>query len=213
MVHDFFRRRNFVIEPRFQLSMAAKLLVFLLLYASIIVYVSLRSMAEAIYILPLECLTPEVKARIWAFPTEPLLLSLLVALLVVLQTFLWSYRFAGPEYRLKRIIREMASGQYPQRVTLRKHDYLKGLAESLVTLAGTLREHRQTDAEQLAQLQGKLEECTNRVRGGASPDVIMAHLEGMARQISGLKQELEEKDGPGEAEQAKPAPAFQRVDS
>jgi hypothetical protein len=95
MTHDFLRRRNFVVEPRSQLSMAAKLLVFLLLYSSIIVSASLRSMAETIYILPLNCLTPEVKARIWAFPTEPLLLSLLVALLVVLQTFLWSYGPTG----------------------------------------------------------------------------------------------------------------------
>jgi len=207
MAMHFFRRRTFVVQPRFQLALAAKLLLFLLVYAVIIVYSSLRSMAETMYILPLNCLTPEVKARIWAFPTEPLLLSLLVGLLVVLQFFLWSYRFAGPESRLRQIIREMASGQYPERVTLQRNDFLKGLAESLVSLAHVLREHRQADADQVAQLQGKVEECTNHVRDGASPDVVMAHLEGLARQISRLKQDLAQSNGPGDAGQTNPLPA------
>jgi hypothetical protein len=213
MTYSFLRRKTFVVEPRFQLAMAAKLLLFLLVYATIIVYASLRSMAETIYILPLNCLTPEVKDRLWAFPTEPLLLSLLVALLVVLQIFLWSYRFAGPEFRLKRIIREMASGQYPQRVTLRKHDYLKGLAESLVDLAQTLREHRQEDADRLNELQGKVEECTTHIRNGAPPGVVMGQLEELAQQISSLKQEFVEADTTSGAAQTTPVLAPQAVES
>ncbi len=213
MARDFFRLRSFVVQPRFQLSLAVRLLVFLFLYGVIIVYASLHLMAEAMYILPLNCLTPEVMARIWAFPTEPLLLSLLVALLAVLQIFLWSYRFAGPELRLKRIIREMATGQYPQRLRLRRNDYLQGLAESLMFLAQALREQRQADADQLAQLQGKVDECTNSVRNAASPELVMAHLEGLARQIGSLKQGLVGGDGPAGTDQTVPVPASQSVDS
>lgn len=213
MARDFFRRWTFVVQPRFQLALAGKLLLFLLVYAAIIVYVSLHSMAETMYILPLNCLTPEVKAQIWAFPTEPLLLSLLVALLVVLQIFLWSYRFAGPEFRLKRIIQEMAAGQYPRRVALRKDDFLKGLAESLVVLAQTLREHRQEDADRLAELQGKVEECTNHIRSGAPPGVVMAQLEALAQQIGSLKQGFAEADRPGADDQSSPVPAPQTVGS
>jgi hypothetical protein len=213
MTYSFLRRKALVVEPRFQLAMAAKLFFFLLVYATIIVYASLRSMAETIYILPLNCLTPEVKDKLWAFPTEPLLLSLLVALLVVLQMFLWSYRFAGPEFRLKRIIREMAAGQYPQRVSLRKHDYLKGLAESLVVLAQTLREHRQEDADRLTELQGKVEECTNHIRSGAPTGVVMGQLEVLAQQIDSLKQEFVEADTPSGADQTAPVHAPQAGDS
>jgi len=213
MSRDFFRLRSLVVQPRFQLSLAVRLVLFLFLYGAIIVYASLHLMAEAMYILPISCLTPEVMARIWAFPTEPLLLSLLVALLAVMQIFLWSYRFAGPELRLKRIIREMAAGQYPERLKLRRNDYLQGLAESLMVLAHALRENRQVDADQLAQLQGKVEECTNSVRNAAPPELVMAHLEGLAKQIGNLKQGLVGGDGPADADQTVSVPASQPVDS
>src|SRR3990170_2344619 len=82
MASHFFRRRNFVPNPRFQFLLAGKGVSYVFLYGAVIVYTTLQSMAETMYILPLNCLTPEVKARIWAFPTEALLLSLLIALVV-----------------------------------------------------------------------------------------------------------------------------------
>ena len=209
----FFRRRNFVPNPRFQFLLAGKGVSYVFLFGAIIVYASLQSMAETINILPLSCLTPEVKARLWAFPTDALLLALLIALVVMLQIIQWSHRVAGPEFRLKRILREMAAGQYPESVRLRKHDCLKGLAENLTLLARALRERRQAHTEQLAQLQGKVEECATHVRKGVRPDVVIAHLEGMATQISSLKQQLAEGNEPGGADQNMPASASQRADS
>ena len=96
MATHLFERRHFLIRPRFQLLLASKAAGFLLLYSAAIIYASLRSVAETIYILPLDCLTPEVKARLWGFPTEALLLSVLIALVVVLQAILISHRVAGP---------------------------------------------------------------------------------------------------------------------
>jgi hypothetical protein len=92
----------------------------------------------------------------------------------------------------------MATGQYPQRVTVRKHDYLKGVAESHATLAESLRERRQEDADRLSDLRGKVEECTNYIRKRAPPGEVMAQLEGVAKQISSLKQGLLEGGRPGE---------------
>jgi hypothetical protein len=37
--------------------------------------------------------------------------------------------------------------------------------------------------------------------------VVMAHLEGLARQISRLKQDLAQSNGPGDAGQTNPLPA------
>jgi hypothetical protein len=216
MAYNFFRflrRRNFVPNPRFQFILAGKGLSYAFLYGAVIVYASLQSMAETINILPLSCLTPEVKARLWALPTDALLLALLIALVVVLQIIQWSHRVAGPEFRLKRILREMAAGRYPESVKLRKHDCLKGLAENLTLLAHALRDRGQAHADQLAQLHGKVEECANHVRNGVRPDVVIAHLEGLATQICSLKQELVEGNEPGGADQNMPVPASQRVDS
>ena len=209
----FFRRRNFVIDPRFQLLLAGKGVSYVFLFGTIIVYASLQSMAETINILPLSCLTPEVKARLWALPTDALLLALLIAMVVVLQMIQWSHRVAGPEFRLNRVLREMAAGRYPESVGLRKHDWLKGLAENLTLLACALRERRQAHADQLAQLQGKVEECTTHVRNGVRPELVIAQLEGMATQICSLKREIVEGNEPGGADQNMPVPASQPVDS
>ncbi len=203
----FFQRRNFFINPRFQFLLAGKGLSYAFLFGAVIIYASLQTMAETIDILPLSCLTPEVKARLWALPTEALLLALLIALVVVLQIIQWSHRVAGPEFRLKRILREMAAGRYPQSVRVRKHDCLKGLAENLTLLAHALRERRQTQTDQLTQLQERVKECTNHVRDGVHSEVVMAQLEGVAKQISSLKQALVEEDGPERTDQTLPVPA------
>jgi len=202
MASHFFRRRNFVPNPRFQFLLAGKGVSYVFLYGAVIVYTTLQSMAETMYILPLNCLTPEVKARIWAFPTEALLLSLLIALVVVLQIIQWSHRVAGPEFRLKRILREMAAGQYPQSVRLRKHDCLTGLAENLTLLAHALRERRQAHADQLAQLHGQVQECTARVRSGERPEVVLAQLEALAKRVCFLEQIVAGDNAPGGAGQA-----------
>jgi hypothetical protein len=188
MASHFFRRRNFVPNPRFQFLLAGKGVSYVFLYGVVIVYTTLQWMAETMYILPLNCLTPEVKARVWAFPTESLLLSLLIALIVVLQIIQWSHRVAGPEFRLKRILREMAAGQYPECVRLRKHDCLKGLAENLTLLAQALRQRRQAHADQLARLHGEVQECAACVRSGEGPEVVLAQLQVLAKRVGFLEQ-------------------------
>src|SRR3990172_1344238 len=202
MASNFFRRRNFVPNPRFQFLLAGRGLSYAFLFGAVIIYASLQSMAETINILPLSCLTPEVKARLWALPTEALLLALLIALVVVLQIIQWSHRVAGPEFRLKRILREMTAGRYPESVRLRKHDCLKGLAETLTLLPRALRERRQAQADQLAQLQGKVQECTARVRSGERPEVVLAQLEALAKRVCFVEQIVAGDNAPGGAGQA-----------
>jgi hypothetical protein len=204
MNHSFFKRRKFLAQPRFQLALAGKALVFLFLYTAIIMYLNLKLMAETINVLPFDCLTPEVKQRIWAFPTDALLLSLLAALVLVLHVVFASHRVAGPESRLAQIIRAMAAGRYLQAGTLRKHDRLKGIGDSVTFLGQALHERRQAFLEQLTQLEGKAEECSRHVRGGASTDIVLAKLHGLLSQIGSLKESIPQENGSAEMEQTLP---------
>jgi hypothetical protein len=212
MASLFFRRRNFVPNPRFQFLLAGKGVSYAFLYGAVIVYTTLQSMSETMYILPLECITPEVKARMWAISTDAVLLSLLIALVVVLQIIQWSHRVAGPEFRLKRILREMAAGQYPQSVRVRKHDCLQGFAENLTLLTQALRERRQAHADQLAQLHGEVQECTARVRRGERPEVVLAQLEALAKRVSFLEQIVAGDKAPGAESQATADPMSKPVE-
>lgn len=201
MATHLFERRNFLIRPRFQLLLASKAVVFLLLYSAAITYTSLYSVAETIYILPFNCLTPEVKARLWRFPTEALLLSLLIALVVVLQAIIISHRVAGPEFRLTRTVRGMAAGQYPHAVTLRKHDNLKELAASVSFLGQELDQRRQICLEQLDHVDAALDACTMDFRHRVPSGVIQDQLEGLRKQICGLKEFVAQGTEPRSKEQ------------
>jgi HAMP domain-containing protein len=204
MATRLFERRNFLIRPRFQLLLASKAVVFLLLYSAAITYISLYSVAESIYILPFNCLTPEVKARLWHFPTEALWVSLLIALVVVLWAIVTSRRVAGPEFRLTRTVRGMAAGQYPHAVTLRKHDHLKELAASVSFLGQELDQRRQVCLEQLVQVDAALDACTMDSRHNVPADVVQAQLEGLRKQICGLKEFVAQGTEPRREEQIPP---------
>ena len=204
MNRSFFKRRKFLVQPRFQLALAGKAIGFLFLYTAIIVYLNVKLMAETIYVLPFDCLTPEVRQRIWVFPTAALLLSLLAALVVALHVVLASHRVAGPESRLAQIIREMAAGRYMQAGTLRKHDRLKGVGDSVTFLGEVLHDRRQALLEQLTQLGGIAEECSRGVQGGASADIVLAGLNGLVSQIGRLKESIPRENGLAETEQTLP---------
>lgn len=47
----------------------------------------------------------------------------------VVDTIKLSHRFAGPIFRLRRAIREVASGEAPQRIKFRKNDFWMDLAD------------------------------------------------------------------------------------
>jgi len=202
MATHFFERRNFLIRPRFQLLLASKAVCFLFLYSAAITYASLHSVGETIYILPFGCMTPEVKARLWRFPTEALLLSVLIALVVLLQAILISHRIAGPEYRLARTLREMATGQYPQAVTLREHDHLKELAASVSFLGQTLDQRRQACLDQIDQVHGALEACTTDLRSPVDSEVVQAQLDGVRKQICSLREFVAGSTASGNRDQA-----------
>ena len=204
MPSHFFERRNFLIRPRFQLLFASKAVGFLFLYAAAITYASVHSVADTIYILPISCLTSEVKSRLWKFPTEALLLSVLIALVVVLQAILISHRVAGPEFRLARTLREMANGQYPQAVTLRKHDNLKELAASIRILGQILEQRRGVCLDQLDQVNGRLETCAMDLRSHVHAEIVTEQLDGLRKQICALREFVAGNNGPKRGDQILP---------
>ena len=209
----FLRRRKYLVNPRFQLLLAAKAVVLVFLFSGVLIYSSAMTTAETIYILPFSCLTPEVKERVLALPREAIWLCLLIALVVALQAILVSHRIAGPSFRFNRIMREMAAGKYPQSVTLRKGDCLTDLAESLTFLGQELQGRRQALLGELAQLHAAVEECTMQPGGGVYPEAVRARLEGLARQICILKQLVQGEAGSGTMNQTLPDPGSARVDT
>ena len=55
-----------------------------------------------------------------------------------------SHKVAGPIYRMVKFLGDVTGGDYSQRVRLRKHDELKGLAEAINTLVDKLEREKKS---------------------------------------------------------------------
>ncbi len=192
MMKYFFTRRKFLIQPRFQLALVAKALLFLVLYST----------ALALTILYPKGLTPEATSQILSLSQQvwPLILALLVVGAIYM--ILLSHRVAGPSFRLVRTIQEMTRGKYQQTLTLRKHDALKEVSESLALLCHTLHRRRQALLEELDKLRTRLEPYADDLQGGKAPPALHHDLEWMAQQIRVLERLADGPDLPGVTEPA-----------
>ena len=132
------RRRIRMVDRRYQLGMAWRmLLAFLLFFAIGIFLVFAPSMFGLLMGADLSELEPAgrefliLHRRIW-----PAVLFVLAGVFVY--TALFSHRIAGPIYRINAVLQAMLRGEYPKRVTLRKADHFHQTAELLERLSRQL---------------------------------------------------------------------------
>lgn len=129
------RRRIRMVDRRYQLGMAWRmLLAFLLFFAIGIFLVFAPSMFGLLVGADLEELEPAgrefliLHRRIW-----PAVLFVLAGVFVY--TALFSHRIAGPIYRINAVLQTMLQGEYPENVTLRKGDHFQETADLLEQLS------------------------------------------------------------------------------
>jgi methyl-accepting chemotaxis protein len=80
----------------------------------------------------------------------------LVTSVLVLMAIRLTHTVAGPARVLQRAIDALRSGRFDSRLELRKHDYLKDLAQSLGALTEDLRLRRESEQRLAAALEGAL---------------------------------------------------------
>lgn len=132
------RRKARLVDRRFQLGLAWRmLLVFLLFFASGIFLVFAPSMFGLLTGVDLAELEPAAQEflilhqRVW-----PAVLLVLAGVFVY--TLIASHRIAGPIYRINAVLRMMLQDEYPKSVTLRKGDHFHETAQLLELLSRKL---------------------------------------------------------------------------
>ncbi len=162
-MQTFFRKRYFIEK---QLQAKVILFVIILLMTYTLLFVAILFLP---YVVPLSFDYPlseqtdaarmllSLHASIW-----PALA--IVTLLLAGSSIFVSHKIAGPIYRLKRSLAEIADGNIQMTMKFRKRDELHDLAASvnrviheLRTLVGTLQEGRETSGECIAELEQLLE--------------------------------------------------------
>lgn len=138
-----FRRRRYMIARAFQLKFAGMILVFMFcvtLFTAFTIYYNVWVLlgGKLANVYPQGRLVAILKSANISLFYRMFFLSPLVFILAIVL----SHRIAGPIYRMKRDLDEIAAGNYSKRLRLRKTDELKDVAESINNLIDILEEKK-----------------------------------------------------------------------
>jgi hypothetical protein len=188
MFDKLFRRKRFLIQPKFQLALGGGMMVLLFAYSAILVFSILYPMATFLELSPEGSIDPEIKQRVLTIPPYVWLIVTILGLLLAFQAILFSHRIAGPAFRLGRAIREMSAGEYQPNLILRRHDCLNDLATDIAQLGSLLHCRRERLLVELAGLRADLEEHRRRLERGEDMASRAQEVAGILRRIQAMEQ-------------------------
>lgn len=152
-----FTRKTIMVKPEYQLRLAFRYSISIILYSFILGFVIFYPLYQDLN----AASTIEEQALI-----SSIVLYLhksfwpgfiLVALLGGLQAVISSHRLVGPMYRFEKMVQELVSGNYGLRIKIRKRDEFKEMEGHLNKLAGTLEEAKTRDNQFYHDARIKLE--------------------------------------------------------
>jgi len=167
----WFRRRNLLIHPTYQLASALTAIVYILAYSMLLgflIFLPLEWEFSAAVDFPEQLELAQqilrLHGRVW--PS-----ILIIALLVGIHAVLGAHRTAGPLFRLQETLRAYARGEFGLRMRLRRADRFREL-ETCVNELGASLEERRTRLEARREHAAKGTETLRRYlhgRGGSDP--------------------------------------------
>src|SRR5437868_1359387 len=137
----FARRKQYFVERGLQLRFARAALFFVMtcciLTAFVVFYTTFVALSDKLVgIYPQARLSGILRSAY----TNVLLGLLVVAPVVFYAAIVFSHRVAGPLPKITQALRDIGTGKFDTRLTLRKKDELKELAEAINAMAAQLKE-------------------------------------------------------------------------
>ena len=137
----FTRRKQVLVERSLQLRFAKVALLFVILCcamtAFVVFYTTFTVLSEKLVgIYP----QPRLTGIFHSAYTHLLLGLLLVAPVIFYGALVFSHRVAGPLPKIYQTLRDIGAGNFDARLTLRKKDELKDLAEAINAMAAQLKD-------------------------------------------------------------------------
>lgn len=149
-----FRRRKFLINPKFQFKYLGivLLLVIIILFCTV-QYINL-TLRTTTLLENLSSLEVEAVTRV-IFRTVVYICIIFVVIIIVLGIFVL-HRIAGPLYVLDKMFKLVSDGDLTIQLRLRKGDELQELAKSFQTMVEKLRGYIKTDKEKIEEIKSIL---------------------------------------------------------
>lgn len=145
-------RRQYIVDRKLQLAIAFHLVGALVVVGLLYVL--------ALFVLP----DKEALQSLTASETRSLFIKVNLAYFLLAGAILWTvailltHRVAGPAYVLERALGRLRRGEYPEKITVRKRDYLKDLVQEFEALSLHLKEREERRSEIVEALRRCLEE-------------------------------------------------------
>lgn len=139
---------------------------------------------QSVNLYPGEQLTIVTKDFVFKSCLMILFLSLFLA---GLWSLLFSHRVAGPAWRFKRTLSEIARGRYTRAVKLRKGDYLKDLADSFNTTLKVLEDKSSSQLELVHQMKKEMAELREIAEHSPSSE---KEIQDLARKLTSELEQL-----------------------
>jgi len=186
MTYPSFRRRRFLVMPRFQIGLALRVSFFVLLYSAALGFLIFSPMQQELTgAVPFDKQAwvadqiLELHFRVWPGIA-------LVGILVGFHTIFTSHRIAGPIYRIDQVIRAITAGDYSQRIRLRRTDRWQEFAGAVNALGEQL---DQRSSESLSLLR-QAQETLKKAQEGSIPEEVRNRLKESLRGLEEAEEHL-----------------------
>jgi methyl-accepting chemotaxis protein len=204
-----YRRKQKVTDAKFQLELGLHLVGWLYLYIVITAVAinlpALRSLLSA------DIADPEYVEAVFAvrsfsrFVLVPLVVTFIA---MAFHAVLLTHRIAGPMYRVKMVLRQMARREFPETVQFRTKDFLHDVAAEMAVTTQALRE----DQMRVQRMNAETSAAAQRLLEAAESGSDRASLAQIARDVLASAERLDRHVAPPEPEDgAPPAPPAESI--
>jgi len=187
-----FKRKKYFIAPAFQIRYIRVILLIMFgvgaISAYTVYYKSMIVLGEK-----LANVYPQGRlvAIVRSVNIQILLSLLLITPLVVLIGIFLSHRIAGPIYRIEKTLSAIAEGDIASRITLRKRDELKSLADGINLVIDSLRSKVTVEVDSLGRMNKEIAELEDlSKRGALTPDAMNAAIERLKEESANINKAL-----------------------
>jgi methyl-accepting chemotaxis protein len=195
-IKSLFRRRRFLIKrrrvlikPAYQLKIALILVISIVAYSIVLGFILFYPLFQELQSVVGIDERARVASTVIYLHTRLWPAVFIIAALVGVHVIIFSHRFLGPIYRFEQTLNGFLSGDFSQRIKLRRHDNLKEVQDVINRLADYLEGTRSRDLEFRAAVKEQLKE----VKAMLGPE---EKTNGVIDKLQGLITDLESNTDP-----------------
>jgi signal transduction histidine kinase len=130
-----YKRKKILINPHYQLKIAITLVLSFIVYSIILAFVIFYPLSQEFYASVNIHDQARISEQVLGLHTRLWPAIFIVAILIGIQIIIKSHRLFGPVYRFEKTIKGYLTGDFSERIYLRKHDEFKEMGALINDLA------------------------------------------------------------------------------